>query len=76
MGKVIKIADYMNQWKLVFSQDNGTNVLQVYMDERTGELEVCQMNDDGEVIRSVLPMVQSVAMFEAMSGALQKMCDH
>lgn len=57
MGEVIKFDLYRTQWKEVISTDDcngGPSTLQAYVDERTGQVEIVQMNDEYEAIRTTL----------------------
>jgi len=54
MGNLIKLDDYKYPWKEAFALDGPNSTLQVYVNERTGEAEIVQMNDDGEAIRTPL----------------------
>lgn len=66
---VIKISDYQFPWKEAFSSDSETSTLQVYVNERTGESEVVQMNDDGEAIRSQLSVAATYLLAEVLTRA-------
>lgn len=52
MGEVIRFSDYHYKWKQVFALDAEGSTLHVYVNEGTGEVEVVQMNDDNETIRT------------------------
>jgi hypothetical protein len=52
MGDVIQLDEFKFPWKEVFTLDGMASTLQIYANERTGEIEVVQMNDDNEVIRT------------------------
>ena len=69
MGDVIRLADHMYPWKELFKVDSESSTLQVYVNTGTGELEVVQMNDDGEAIRTCLSTVDSVALGAAIAHA-------
>lgn len=54
MSNVVKMSDYTDKWKTVFSSEDETSSLYVYEHEDTGELEIVQMNDADETIRTCL----------------------
>jgi hypothetical protein len=54
MGKVIHLDERRKDWVEIFSTDGPSSMLQVYVNKRTGEAEVVQMNDDNEAIRTPL----------------------
>ncbi len=72
MGNVIRLADHIYPWKLSFASDSEHSTLQVYVNERSGEIEVVQMNDEGEAIRTCLNVIDSANLSEAVSRAHQK----
>lgn len=56
-SNVIQLADYRfggDDWKEVYSTDGQNSTLQVFVNKKTGEAEVVQMNDDNEAIRTYL----------------------
>ena len=71
MGKVIRLDDFRFPWKEVMTVDSDSTTLQVYVNERTGEAEVVQMNDEGEVIRTPLAPVDAQLLSAAL-GARQR----
>jgi hypothetical protein len=75
MGKVIKLSDYVMNWRQIFATDSDNSTLQIYVNERTGEFEIVQMNDDGEVIRTCLSTVESVGLSQTMTAAHKKLCE-
>ena len=72
MGELIRLSDRIYPWKEVFKVETELTTLQVYMNTGTGELEVVQMNDEGEAIRTCLSTVDSVSLSMAVSRAHQK----
>ena len=54
MGDVINLAAYVDGWKLLFEKDDGCSVLQVFVNVCSGDVEVVQVTDEGESIRSCL----------------------
>ncbi len=72
MGDIIRLADHLYPWKQIFACEGECSTLQVYVNEGTGELEVVQMNDDNEAIRTCLTTVDSVALGTVIARAHQK----
>lgn len=72
MGTLIRIADHIYPWKLAFASDAEHSTLQVYVNDRTGEIEIVQMNDEGEAIRTCLSVIDSANLSEAVLRAQQK----
>lgn len=68
MDNVISISAYTNPWKEVFSIDSESSTLQIYVNERTGEAEVVQMNDDGAAIRTQLSSVDFSLLMDVMNS--------
>lgn len=66
-NNVIQISNFFNSWKEVCAFDAETSTLQFYVNKRTGEIEVVQMNDDGEVIRTQLSSHDSDILREVLS---------
>ena len=66
MGQVIDIDAYRYPWHEVFTADGPASTLQVYVNVRTGEVEVVQMNDDGEVIRTPIDSINAAIMSAAL----------
>lgn len=66
MGKVVRISDFINKWNEVFVHDGEHSTLQVYRNDGTGELEIVQMNNEGEAIRTCLSTVDSACLIEAI----------
>lgn len=63
---VYRLADYRyrHEWKEIFYHDDGYTELYVFVNEKTGELEIFQVAD-GKGRRSCLSTVDSVALVEA-----------
>ena len=73
MGDVYRLADYscQNTWKEVFTSDDGYTELHVYLDEKSGELEIFQMVD-GKGSRTCLKMTAAVTLVEALKASYAK----
>jgi hypothetical protein len=67
-GEVIRMADFQNPWKQVWAFDSEASSLQVYVNERTGEAEIVQMNDDNECIRTPLNSIDKQLLACALSA--------
>lgn len=67
VDNVIKISDYQHPWKEVFTVDCQSSTLQVYVNERTGECEIVQMNDDGDAIRTQLSTADAYIFSEILT---------
>lgn len=67
MGNVISIDEYRSPWREVFSSDGETTSIQLYMNSRTGEVEIVQTNDDGESIRTVLTSLDASLLRSALT---------
>ena len=72
MGEVISMQDFRNPWKEVLTIDNDGSTLQIYLNERTGEAEVVQMNDDGETIRTQLSETDAILLSAAIAMKSRK----
>jgi hypothetical protein len=46
-----------DSWEEVFTTDGPNSTLQVYVNKKTGEIDIVQMNDDNEAIRTSLDPV-------------------
>lgn len=69
VGDVIRLEDYKYPWHEVLSVDGPSSTLHVYVDDRTGDVEIVQMNDDGESIRTVLCSVDVDGLITALVRA-------
>ena len=72
MGQLIRLSDHFANWKQVFSHDGENATVQVYVNDATGEVEIVQMNDEGESWRTCLSTVDSVALVESLKKAHAK----
>lgn len=67
MGDLIRLADRLHsEWREVFKLEDEYVSLHVYVDDRTGDVEVFQHNDDGKSNRTVLSASQAKALVEAL----------
>lgn len=71
MGEVIRL-DYARYWRQVYVHDGQSSVLEVYVNEATKEIEVVQLNDDNESIRTCLGNVDTAILLEALNLAMKK----
>lgn len=62
MGDLIRLADHTETWKRVFELHGASASLQVFVDRSTGDVDIVQVNDEGESITSHLssPDVESL----------------
>ena len=67
MGELINLENYRYPWREVFSCDGPASCVQVYVNDLTGEAEVVQSNDDGEVIRTPLQPLDVTMMVAVLS---------
>lgn len=67
MGKVINLHDYVNPWREALALDSENSTLQIYINDTSGHVEIVQMNDDGEAIRSQLGPVDASLLKAALS---------
>lgn len=72
MGDLIRLADRVHTWREVFRHEGEYSSLRIYVDDISGEIEVFQMNDDSEAIRSCLPPEQSRSLIEALKMTQEK----
>ncbi len=75
MCEVHDIRDYQSVWKEIFVHEDespGLGELHVYVDNKTGELEIFQMSAAGGGARTCLQREQAVALLEALKSSLEK----
>jgi len=72
MGTVINLRDYKDDWKEVFTTDGPNTTLQVYVNTRTGEAEIVQMNDEGEAIRTTLDYDAALVLSTSVFNVVDK----
>lgn len=64
-NNLVYLADRRaSDWRQIFATDSESSTLQVYVNDSTGEIEVFQMNDEGEAIRTSLDATDA-SMFRA-----------
>lgn len=54
MGTLHHLDDYRFPWHEVLTVDGQASTLQVFRNDMTGEIEIAQMNDEGEAVRTTL----------------------
>lgn len=54
MADIIQLNSFRFPWRETLTVDGESSTLQVYVNQRTGEVEIVQMNDEGESIRTTL----------------------
>lgn len=54
MGDVRYLNDYSFPWREVFSREDFATDLQIYINDRTGDVEVVQVNAEGEALTTCL----------------------
>jgi hypothetical protein len=72
MDNVIKLAEYRFPWREAFKADGADSTVQVYTNDRTGELEIVQMNDEGETIRTTLDPLDSSILRASLENQRSK----
>lgn len=68
MSNVINMHDYVDPWKELASFDNGDTTLQVFQNAVSGELELVQVNGEGEAIRTELSPVDAKLLAAVLSN--------
>ena len=66
MGDVIQLDDYRYPWREVSAVDGTASTLRVYHNASTGELDVVQMNDDDESVRTIVPANEARELLRAL----------
>lgn len=70
MSRIVSISDFLDSaWSEAFSSQNDGASLHVFQNSRTGELEIVQVNDQGEANRIVLDH-ESSALLRASLASL------
>lgn len=75
MGEVHQISDYQNVWKEIFVHEDeypGLGELHVYVDNKTGELEIFQMSAAGGGARTCLTKDHALDLLEKLKSSLEK----
>jgi len=70
MGEVINLDLFRAPWEEVISTDDcngGPTTLQVYVNQNSGQVEIVQMNDDYEAIRTTLSRADVNFLTEVLS---------
>lgn len=71
-ASIYRLSDYRDEWKEIFYRDDGITEIHVYVNAKTGELEIFQMTD-GKGQRSCLSTVDAIAFVEACHTAHNKL---
>lgn len=50
MGELIVLDDYRQQWRKALQVHTDASTLSLFVNDRTGEAEIVQINDEGESI--------------------------
>lgn len=66
MGDVVRMSDFVYPWKEILTVDNECNTCHVYLNTGTGEIEIVQINDDGESIRTQFDTVETASLVSAI----------
>lgn len=53
MGDVLKMSDYKDKWKMVFSSEDEITTLKIYRHVDTGEIDIVQLNDNKSIMTSL-----------------------
>jgi hypothetical protein len=68
---VYRLSDYRDEWREIFYRDDGYTELHIFVNRRTGELEIFQMAD-GQGRRSCLSTVDSAALTETLKVVIDR----
>ncbi len=58
------LANYKVTWKKIFSSSDSNSTVEVFTNDKTGDIDIVQLNDDGKSIRTSLDP-ESAALFLA-----------
>ena len=67
MGELIRMQDHIFPWHEAFRADGPGTTMQVFVNDRSGEVDVVSSNDDGESITVSLDPVQRSALLAALA---------
>lgn len=70
-SNVIKLDDYFT-WSEIFSHDGVDTGIQFFSNDHTNELEIVQVNDEGESCRICLSAQDTDLLLEALLRARKK----
>lgn len=65
---IIMLDDHRYPWREIISLKTSRTTLQVYTNTLTGEVEIAQMNDEGESIRTSLDRTSVTKLTSALGG--------
>jgi len=68
MGDIINLDTYRDSCDQIFEHDDADDrsTIYVYRDRRSGEIEIVQINDDGEAIRTVMTSIEASLLARAL----------
>lgn len=66
MGDVIRLSDYQYPWREIFTFDGESSTTRVYVNTGSLEIEINQINDEGEVISSCMSPVDAACLYESL----------
>jgi len=74
VNNVVQMKNYQwaDHWQETYSHDGENGTLQAHVNSKTGELEIVQMNDDGECYRSCLSAQEAKDLLQSLEAALRK----
>lgn len=72
MGNVVNIDDFKASWREAYSLVGEWTTLRVFVNDRTGEAELVQMNDEGEAIRTSLSAVDALLLSTVLTKKVVK----
>ena len=72
MGEVIQMSEY-GYWRETLSvTDENDTSLQIFVNTRTNETEIVQMNSEGEAIRSLLSALDADLLISSLQAVKAK----
>lgn len=69
MGDVISIADRIARWREIFSYEDEHTSVKLFVNDLNGEMELLQINNEEEAIRTVFSTVDAATFMNAVSKA-------
>jgi hypothetical protein len=67
MGELINLNDFRCKWREVLSVNSDNSTLVVYVDEKSGNAEIVQINDEGDAILTALSAIDRDLLSAALS---------
>jgi hypothetical protein len=71
-AKIIRLSDFQDSWKEVFTAFSGNSTMHVHSNARTGEASITIVDDDGEAKVMNLTMTDAVALVEILGKSQSK----